>query len=128
MYKEVKYTIKLNNGYTESFTSSVWVKHCCILSQKRFSIYVIDLPSIFDESFDQVNIDDYKLSSLMYEDDIVLISSSAEGLQVAINKLQLYLSEWHLELNMSKSKIIIFNNSGRKLKHYKFLLNTQDLK
>ena len=81
---------------------------------------------IFDESCDQVNIDDYKLSCLMYEDDIVLMSSSAEGLQVAINKLQLYLSEWHLELNTSKSKIIIFNKSGLKLKQYKFFFNNQD--
>ena len=63
----------------------------------------------------------------MYADDIVLMSSSAEGLQVAINKLQLYLSEWHLELNTSKSKIIIFNKSGRKLKQYKFFFNKQDL-
>ena len=62
---------------------------------------------------------------LMYADDIVLISSSAEGLEVAINKLQLYLSEWHLELNTSKSKIIIFNKSGRKLKQYKSFLITE---
>ena len=127
MYKEVKYNIKLKDGYTESFSTSVGVKQGCILSPKLFNIYINDLSSIFDESCDPVNINDYKLSCLMYADDIVLMSSSAEGLQVAINKLQLYLSEWHLELNTSESKIIIFNKSGRKLKQYKFFFNKQDL-
>ena len=125
MYKEVDYNIRLKDGYTKSFTTSVGVKQGCLLSLKLFNIYVNDLPSIFDESSDQVNIDDYKLSCLMYADDIVLMSivlmsSSAEGLQVAISKLQLYFSEWHLDLNTSKSKIIIFKKSGRKVKQYLF--------
>ena len=116
------------DGYTESFTTSVGVKQGCILSPKLFNIrlvYINDLPLIFDESCDQVNIDDNKLSCLMYADGIVLISSFAEGLQVAINKLELYLSEWHLEFNMSKSKIIFLTNLDVNLNNISSFLITE---
>ena len=41
-------------------------------------------------------------------DDIVLFSTSSEGLQQRINGLKIFCKEWYLDLNVSK-KILIFN-------------------
>ena len=51
------------------------------------ALRVNDMPNIFDESCDQVNIADYEFSCLMYKDDIVLLSSSAKGLQISLVKV-----------------------------------------
>ena len=43
MYREVNYTcsIKLGDGYTESFSTSAGVKQGCIISLKLFNIYML---------------------------------------------------------------------------------------
>jgi hypothetical protein len=52
----------------------------------------------------------------MYADDIILLSTSAKGLQHKLDKLNDYCKDWCLNINTSKAKIIIFNKAGRHLK------------
>jgi hypothetical protein len=52
----------------------------------------------------------------MYADDIILLSTSAKGLQHKLDKLNDYCKDWCLNINTSKTKIIIFNKAGRHLK------------
>ena len=42
---------------------------------------------MFDDSCDKVSIGDYRLSCLMYADDVVLLSSTEKGLQLCLDKL-----------------------------------------
>ena len=63
------------------------------------------------------------LSCLLYADDVVLMSESATGLQRCLNNLSTYCKKWNLTVNIDKSKIIIFNKSGKVLKKDTFLLN-----
>jgi hypothetical protein len=56
----------------------------------------------------------------MYADDIVLISESAKGLQNCLNKLSNYCDMWNLSVNIDKSKVILFNKSGRVIKKDNF--------
>ena len=58
---------------------------------------------------------------LMFADDAVLISESAEALQLAIDKIKKFSENWFLKINCNKTKIMIFNQAGRLLK-YKFTL------
>jgi hypothetical protein len=53
----------------------------------------------------------------MYGDDIVLLSSSSVGLQEKIDMLEKFCQEWCLTVNLTKTKILIFNKAGRHLKH-----------
>ena len=39
------------------------------------------------------------INALAYADDIVLLSTSKEGLQKALNTIQEYCTEWHLKIN-----------------------------
>ena len=55
----------------------------------------------------------YHLNTLLYADDIVLLSDSKEGLQNCLNALSNYCSSWKLQVNTEKSKVIVFNSIGK---------------
>ena len=67
-----------------------------------------------------------KFSCLLYADDLVLISENENGLQCCLNKLTEYCKNWNLSINEEKSKVIIFNKSGRKINR-KFNIGNQTL-
>ena len=50
---------------------------------------------------------------MMYADDIILLSSTSQGLQQELNILVQYCIDCCLSINTSKTKIIIFNKAGR---------------
>ena len=58
----------------------------------------------------------------MYADDIILLSSSARGLQRKLDILNQYSKEWCLRVNTNKTKIITFNKAG-KLLNFDFILD-----
>ena len=70
------------------FKSEIWVRHCDSLSPTLFNIYINDLASYFDNSCDPVYLNYYALNFLMYADDVVLLSTSKQGLQNCVNKLE----------------------------------------
>ena len=49
----------------------------------------------------------------MYANDLVLLSETPSGLQNCLDKLSIYCDQWGLEINMKKSKVLIFNKTGR---------------
>ena len=63
-----------------------------------------------------------KLHCLLYADDLVLLSESPQGLQNSLTKLSHYGHEWGLQINISKPKSLVFNNTGRTTSH-KFYIN-----
>jgi hypothetical protein len=58
----------------------------------------------------------------MYADDIILVSTSAPGLQEKIGILGKFCDDWCLTVNTQKTKIMVFNNAG-KLSNVQFKLN-----
>ena len=58
-------------------------------------------------------------------DDIVIFSNTKSGLQKKLDKLHEYCKEWCLEINLSKSQVLIFNKPGKHLKdNFTFNNNT----
>ena len=51
----------------------------------------------------------YKFNCLSYADDIVVLSRSASGLQASLNHLKDFCETWCLEVNIKKTKIVIFS-------------------
>ena len=120
MYNSVLFAVKCDGKTTDPFATTVGVKQGCILSPLFFNVFLSDLPQIFDDSCDPVNINNSPLSCLMYADDLIILSESANGLQCALDKLYDYCSKWKLVVNIDKSNIMIFNKSGHTVNRYKF--------
>lgn len=87
--------------------------HGEVISPMLFSLYVND----FEINFLTKSECCYELQELsfflfMYADDLVLFSKSQSGLQSMLNILHKYTLEWNLEVNINKTKIIVFRNCG----------------
>ena len=54
-------------------------------------------------------------SCLLSADDLILLSESETGLQTCLHTLHCYLKKWQMkgEINIKKTKIIVFNESGK---------------
>ena len=55
-----------------------------------------------------------KLLILLYADDIVLLGASAKDLQHSLSIFEDFCKEWHLTVNVLKTKVLIFSNSKHK--------------
>ena len=132
MYTNNEIFIKLSGGLTKPFLSTAGVKQGCVLSPIIFNLFIGKLPSIYDNdnqssSFcDPVKIQNTNLNCLMWADDCVVFSLSEAGLQNSINKTTKYFSSLGLDVNVKKTKAMIFNSRGfgpNKFKHFSFNIN-----
>ena len=69
---------------------------------------------------DPVQVLNSPLSHLLYADDLVILSTSEQGLNKCLENLGTYCTTWQLEVNLKKSEVIIFNTTGRLLNGYTF--------
>ena len=63
----------------------------------------------------------------MFADDLTLFSLFNEDLQKRRNILEKHCEEWDLELNLSKTQIIMFNKQGAVIRRYKFDYQNQEI-
>jgi hypothetical protein len=49
----------------------------------------------------------------MYADDTVLLSESVVGLQKMLDSLHVYSTKWNIDVNIEKTKIVVFRNRGK---------------
>ena len=101
---------------TPCFKSFIGVRQGDVLSPNIFKIFINDLPDKFLSCPDPVNINNRRVDCLMYADDVVIFSETQEGLQKRINMLHEYCLEWCFDVNLKKTKSIIFNKPGKFLK------------
>lgn len=86
---------------------------------------VTGIDTVSDEIEHKLNIF-IKLLILLYADDTVLMSESAEDLQNQLNAFSKYCAEWRLQVNVDKTKVVIFSK-GRRNKNMFFTYNNNML-
>ena len=128
IYKDNKIFVKLSDGLLQPFTTTISVKQGCVFSPILFNLYIDKICSIFDESCSPVQINKIDLNCLLWADDLLMFSKTAEGLQNCINKMQSFYEELDLKINVKKTKVIIFNKRGVSLdKKFNFYLGIDKL-
>ena len=113
MYANVKTCVKVDNKRTSMFATNVGVKQGDALSPLLFNLFSNDIPDklMINERIPTLN--NQSVNCLMYVYDLVILSTSARGLQLQMDKLHDFCIKWHLNINIQKTKVIEFNSQGR---------------
>jgi hypothetical protein len=122
MYRKVSCSVDLPDGMTNTFETNIGVKQGSILSPTLFSLYINDLIDNFGPDCEPLELNRKPISCLLYADDIILLSESAKGLQKSLDILKTYCDKWNLKISIGKTKVIVFNKSGRILKGFSFYM------
>ena len=64
---------------------------------------------MFDSSCDPVKIGDVPLNSISWADDLLLLSTSKQGLQQSLEKVKAYSYKWGLVVNTEKTKTMVLS-------------------
>ena len=130
MYQNAKSHVSFKNELSDPFPCEVGVRQGENLSPLLFAIYLNDfniflskkyngLTKVTDSISKELQIY-LKIFSLLYADDTIILAESAPDLQKALDGLYSYCSKWALNINIDKTKVIIFSKGKiRKFKYFK---------
>ena len=117
IYNTTTNSLIYKGSLTSKFMSNVGVKQGDTLSTILFNLYINDLPKIFAfNGNDPISLKTTNISCLKYADDLIIMSTSHDGLQKCLDKLEIYCKTWKLDLNTKKTKILLFNRQGSVIK------------
>ena len=86
------------------------VKQGCLLSPLLFSLYINDLHECFPGGF---NVAGTLVKVLLDAEDLIILAESEVELQAMINYLYNYCNNWALNINLNKSKVVVFRQHLR---------------
>ncbi|MCU7801324.1 MAG: hypothetical protein KZQ70_14625 [gamma proteobacterium symbiont of Lucinoma myriamae] len=93
-----------------------------VLSPLLFNVFINDVGDEMMNTHAPI-LHESKSSHLLYADDLLLLSTTENGLQHNIDKINEFCNKWGLSINADKSKIMIFTKNGRVAKErYRFTI------
>ena len=132
MYSRLQMCVSLQSGISYPFQSKVGLKQGCNLSPLLFNIFINDLSNKIisgcNIDIDAPLLNDTPIGSLLYADDLVILSESPQGLQNSLNLLDDYTKEWFLEVNPTKTKCLTFSRGRKTVSDFNFNLGEIPLK
>ena len=94
------------------------------LSPDLFKIFLSDLSDLLDFN-NCPELAGTLISHLLWADDLILLSLDPVTAQLQLNKLESFCTKWGIEINESKTKLVIFGNSCKQSQALK--INGKDL-
>ena len=91
---EIKLGVKQGDPPSPFFFNMCMDEHCCTLIRNSTDVPLLN---------------DIKVPCLFWADDLVLISTTKEGLQKHIDFVDKYCNDWKLTQNVEKTKTVIFS-------------------
>ena len=113
IYTNDKASVKIESQITESFSINQGVRQGCVLGPLLFNIFLSDLPKKLELIQGKVQLDSTKIGSLIWADDIILLSKSEDSLAAMLKTVETYCKDNKMNINTNKTKCMIFNKTGR---------------
>ena len=127
MYNNCHSRVKSRHFLSDSIAITKGVHQGNVLSPLLFNVFINDIGDSFSET-DVPSLHSFNISHLLYADDLLLLSTTAEGLQSNINKVQEFCKQWGLSINIDKTKIMIFSKNGKATgDHFQFTVGNSTL-
>ena len=122
MYSNAKTCVKLHNGITDKFDLKKGIKQGDTLSPYLFNLYLNDINDIFvGQNSKPPSLMNSIIGCLLYADDLLILSETKDGLQHSLDKLYKYCHMWKLQINIQKTKVVIFTtNKKKEVANFKF--------
>ena len=112
MYAKATARVKLTTSEaTKSFNCQKGIRQGCNLSPLLFSFFFGGLETEMVKNEAGVPLMDETLNMMIFADDIVLLSTSAQGLKKHLETLENYCSKWNLQINEAKTKVSMFGTN-----------------
>ncbi|KAH9312316.1 hypothetical protein KI387_027351 [Taxus chinensis] len=115
LYVRVGIKIRTKTGTSESFRSDIGFKQGCPLSPTLLGLYIDQLEELLNmEGGEGIWLGEYVIRLLLYADDLILIATSAQGLQKQLLTLEAFCKKIGMQVNISKTKIMVFSNRRKR--------------
>ena len=103
----------MHNLCTETFKINQGVRQGCVLSPLLFNIFLSDLAKKLNAMEGKVQVHDREVNTRCWADDIIMFTKEENTLREMLETLEEYTNENKLKINKNKTKIMIFNKTGR---------------
>ena len=111
MYSTIKACVGCGSSCTEYSDCLQGLKQGCLLSPTLFSLFINELAHDMTSSGRhgvQFSPNDIEIFIMLFVDDIILMSATIAGLKIQLNVLHDCTQRLHLNVNLSKTKVMIF--------------------
>ena len=133
MYNSTKVSLSYNRNVSTPFSTTLGLKQGDILSTTFFNLFINDLPMVLGNENTQLEENESpdlfqtRISALLFADDLAMFSLTQNGLQEKLNTLEKYCRQWDLDLNLKKTKVMIFNKQGSVIRKFKFYYRRKEI-
>jgi hypothetical protein len=127
IYSSVRLRVKARGVRSDAFGNLVGAKQGEPLYPMLFLFFINDTIDDIstDTADDIVTLNDYLIYLILFTDDTVLFGKTPEILQHLLDKLFIYCRKWNIEVNIDKTKVVVFRNSWRPVNDHFFYDNME---
>jgi len=127
LYGTCRSSVRVGGVAEDWYEDKVGLRQGCPLSPLLFALYINEMAEEVKKASCGVKLGQLEVSILMFADDVVLLSSSPEGLQKLLNIAHIYSGKWRFNFgtDAGKSEVVVFGGAPIR---QKWLLGDIELK